>query len=185
MNFTSMRFKDYTWPHNPESFQVSYQRKAVVRKVPFGRYCTQDLGLMYRVMQGEGDFTGSGAYDEFCRLAAVFCQDGPGMLTHPVLGAVSACFITLQLTEKPLPNYVRYAFTFWENETGDTGLTVTSATKTSAASGRAGVYCTVKKGDTLWGIASAYGVTLAALIAANPQIKNPNLIYPGDRVRIK
>ena len=30
----------------------------------------------------------------------------------------------------------------------------------------------------------AFGGTLTALIAANPQIKNPNLIYPGDRVRI-
>ena len=29
-----------------------------------------------------------------------------------------------------------------------------------------------------------FGVALTALIAANPQIKNPNLIYPGDRVNI-
>ena len=42
----------------------------------------------------------------------------------------------------------------------------------------------VKKGDTLWGIAKRCGVSLTALIAANPQIKNPNLIYPGDRVTI-
>ena len=38
------------------------------------------------------------------------------------------------------------------------------------------------QGDTLWGIAGRYGVTLSALIAANPQIKNPNLIYPGQKV---
>ncbi len=42
----------------------------------------------------------------------------------------------------------------------------------------------MKKGDTLWGIAKRYGVALTALIAANPQIKNPNLIYPGNWVRI-
>ena len=40
------------------------------------------------------------------------------------------------------------------------------------------------KGDTLWGIARRYGVELAALIRANPQIKNPNLIYPGGTVRV-
>src|SRR5581483_3287784 len=37
----------------------------------------------------------------------------------------------------------------------------------------------VQKGDTLSGIAQKEGVSLQALIAANPQISNPNLIYPG------
>lgn len=40
------------------------------------------------------------------------------------------------------------------------------------------------KGETLWGIARRYGVALAALLRANPQIKNPNLIYPGEAVKI-
>lgn len=43
---------------------------------------------------------------------------------------------------------------------------------------------TVVRGDTLSGIAARAGVSLKALIAANPQIRNPDLIYPGDRVRI-
>ena len=45
-------------------------------------------------------------------------------------------------------------------------------------------YYSIIQGETLWGIAWRYGVALTALIAANPQIKNPNLIYPGDQVRI-
>lgn len=40
----------------------------------------------------------------------------------------------------------------------------------------------VRKGDTLSGIASAHNMTLTALEKLNPQIKNPNLIYPGDRI---
>ncbi|PJJ99495.1 peptidoglycan-binding protein [Lysobacteraceae bacterium NML91-0213] len=43
---------------------------------------------------------------------------------------------------------------------------------------------TVVFGDTLWGIASHYGVALQKLIAENPQILNPDLIYPGDRVAL-
>lgn len=43
---------------------------------------------------------------------------------------------------------------------------------------------TVRSGDTLSAIASRSGVSLSALLQANPQIKNPNLIYPGQTVQI-
>jgi len=43
---------------------------------------------------------------------------------------------------------------------------------------------TVKPGDTLYRTAKAYGVPLWKLIAANPQIKNPNLIYVGQTVYV-
>lgn len=42
---------------------------------------------------------------------------------------------------------------------------------------------TVQSGDTLSGIAARFGVSLAALEAANPQV-NPDRIYPGDRLAI-
>lgn len=42
----------------------------------------------------------------------------------------------------------------------------------------------VQRGDTLSGIAAMHGVSLAALRAANPQIANPNLIFPGQTVSI-
>ncbi|MBX5483633.1 MAG: LysM peptidoglycan-binding domain-containing protein [Myxococcaceae bacterium] len=42
----------------------------------------------------------------------------------------------------------------------------------------------IRRGDTLSGIAARYGTTVAALMKANPQIKNPNLIYAGDWLNI-
>ena len=39
-------------------------------------------------------------------------------------------------------------------------------------------------GDTMWAIAASNGVPLQALIQANPQILNPDLIYPGDQITI-
>lgn len=39
---------------------------------------------------------------------------------------------------------------------------------------------TVVPGDTMFFIAQRFGVSLNALIAANPHIPNPNLIFPGD-----
>ena len=43
---------------------------------------------------------------------------------------------------------------------------------------------TVRSGDTLSAIASRHGLSLRALEAANPQIRNPNLIYVGQAVQI-
>lgn len=43
---------------------------------------------------------------------------------------------------------------------------------------------TVKSGDTLTAIAKKYGITLAELIKANPQIKNPDLIKVGEVINI-
>ena len=42
---------------------------------------------------------------------------------------------------------------------------------------------TIKNGDTLWDIAKLYNTTVEALVNYN-NIKNPNLIYPGNRLRI-
>jgi hypothetical protein len=42
----------------------------------------------------------------------------------------------------------------------------------------------VHPGDTLSGIAVNHGVTLAAVEAANPKIKHPNLIYAGQTIKL-
>jgi spore coat assembly protein SafA len=43
---------------------------------------------------------------------------------------------------------------------------------------------TVQKGDTLWKISKANGISLESLIAANPQIANPDKIDVGMKVNI-
>lgn len=43
---------------------------------------------------------------------------------------------------------------------------------------------TVVKGDSLWKIAVKYSVGLSEIKAANPSIKNYNLIYPGQIINI-
>lgn len=43
---------------------------------------------------------------------------------------------------------------------------------------------TVVSGDTMWKIAVKYQVGISEIIAANPGIKNPALIYPGQKITI-
>ncbi len=43
---------------------------------------------------------------------------------------------------------------------------------------------TVQKGDTLWKIAQMYKVGISEILDANKQFKNPDMIFPGDKVSI-
>lgn len=43
---------------------------------------------------------------------------------------------------------------------------------------------TVVKGDTMWKLAVQYEVGTSEIISANPQVSNPNLIYPGQVLTI-
>ena len=189
-----MRYKDYVWPHNPRTYTIDYERRMAAQKVPFGRYHLQDLGLTRRVMKGEGEFVGPTAYEEFKKLASVFYQSGPGPLIHPVWQAASAYFVSLRLEQEPLPDYVRYSFTFWEDADYYNGAVRVESSAGAAGTGSGGTgglassgsssRYRVVQGDTLWGIAQKFGVSLETLVALNPQIKNPNLIQPGDEVRV-
>jgi len=43
---------------------------------------------------------------------------------------------------------------------------------------------TVVRGDTMWKLAVKYEVGTSEIIEANPQVANPNLIYPGEVLTI-
>lgn len=188
-----MRYKNYIWPHNPRVYSIDYGKKLVAHKIPYGLYRLQNLGRTNRIMAGEGEFVGEDAYSQFGMLANVFYEDTPGLLVHPLWQVSNAYFVSLRLEQEPRPDYVRYSFVFWEDysQTGDLVLRVTGSTggteggTQSTAASSAPQYHRVVKGDTLWALAKTYGLTLSELIALNPQIKNPNLIYVGDEVRVK
>ncbi|MDE7220476.1 MAG: LysM peptidoglycan-binding domain-containing protein [Oscillospiraceae bacterium] len=181
-----MRYKDYIWPHNPATYSITYERQVAVHKVPFGRHCMQDLGMGCRIMRGQGEFAGNGAYDAFKQLATVFYDGGPGLLIHPLWQISNAYFTSLKLEQEPLPDYVRYSFEFRERYDGyREELTAAAGGLLPQSSGTGQkMVCTVVSGDTLWGIAKRYNVAMEDLLRVNPGIKNPNLIRVGDKVVI-
>lgn len=196
MVLAPMRYKDFTWPHNPRTYTIEYRRDMGLHKVPFGRYHLQDLGPTRRVMKGEGEFVGEDAYEQFKALASVFYSDGPGVLCHPVWQAANVYFVELSLTQEPRRDYVRYSFTFWEGydgyepyarkaEGGEMEGAPAAQAGEGSTAGTGEVWHTVVKGENLWRIARNYGEDLTDVIARNPQIRNPSLIYPGEKVRLR
>ena len=193
LELSPMRYKSFIWPHNPRTYTIEYERKVAVHKIPFGRYAMQDLGLGRRVMRGEGEFYGPSAYEDFKKLATVFYDGGPGTLLHPVWQSAQVYFVELALAQEPRRDYVRYTFTFWEDYDKYRQELVPVGQESSGQSGgstpvipapEGAVYHTVVAGDTLWGIAQTYGVTMGEILVWNPQLKNPNVILPGQRLRV-
>ncbi|MBO8157538.1 MAG: SafA/ExsA family spore coat assembly protein [Bacillaceae bacterium] len=62
-------------------------------------------------------------------------------------------------------------------------LIFTLAAQSSVSAQTTATY-TVQPGDSLWKISLRYQIGLSEIINANPQFKNPNLIYPGDKVYV-
>lgn len=122
------------------------------------------------------------------------------MLIHPVWQSANVYFVGLALAQEPKQDYVRYTFTFWEDENRyrqklvpvgqkkTTGAVSKPAAPSSAGNGGAAAgaeYHTVTQGETLWGIAQSRGMSLGELLVLNPQLKNPNRILVGERLRVK
>lgn len=184
MTLAPMRFKTFIWPHNPERYSISYERRMAMHEIPFGSYRLQELGQTRRIIRGEGEFVGQDAYETFKKLAGVYYAGGPGTLTHPVWSGMQAYFVSLTLTQEPREDYVRYAFAFWECFSGETEPALTRQTETTEAAKSAAQWHDVVSGDTLWGIALRYDTSVEKLLGLNPAIRNPNLILAGARLRI-
>lgn len=190
LKLAPLKYKTYTWPVNPETYSLKFEKNTAIHSYPYTNLNEiEDLGMKPREVSGEGEFIGEGAYEEFKKLASIFYHRGPGPLIHPIWQISNAVFNRLELAQEPTPDYVKYYFGFIE----DTGHALKAQVKKKATSAnnksqsqskaKPKVY-SVKKGDTMWAIAKRNGMSLEQLVKKNPQIKNPNLIYPGNKINL-
>ena len=172
-----MKYRDFTWPNNPTTFEVELRRTLHSYKLPLSGFTVQNLGVQHRIFKGEGEFVGPDAYDSFRRLAKSFSYSGAGWLEHPVWPPVKAHFAKLSLKEEPREEYISYSFEFWESE-DQTGYTAGTLDPDKVK------YISAEYNDTLALIAARYSKELADITALNPQIPNPDVIAEGQIVRI-
>ncbi|MER6380761.1 LysM peptidoglycan-binding domain-containing protein [Streptomyces sp. NPDC001127] len=83
------------------------------------------------------------------------------------------------------PAYAEGVTTADPSKKGLAGYTyaATASTPATSSGGSTGKY-KIKKGQTLSGIAALLGVSLAALLAANPQIKTPDRVDEGQEITV-
>lgn len=181
MNLSSMRYKTFVWPHNPEIYEIDFTRDIACHKVPFGAYILQNMGRTCRILRGSGEFVGENAYDDFKELANLFYDNTAGLLIHPLWQECYAYFAKLTLRQEPRADYVAYTFEFWERfeqygQSTEAGYDSYGEPSTN--------YHVVKYGETFWSIAELYGGA-DYLRELNPSIKNTSAISVGDIIKIR
>lgn len=174
MNLNVMKFKDYIWPHNPSTIEISVKRDIKEVTIPFRGSMMQDYGREKRVVSGNGQFFGESCIDQYGALFGVFKQGGSGYLSLPGMESFLAVFKELEITGTYLPNCLNYGFEFWED------LTQSTTTITSQEN-----FYIVLEGDTLWSIAARFDVSVEQLLMLNKNIKNPNQLELGEKVRLR
>ncbi len=192
MKLAALKYKNYTWPNNPRTYSIRFEKNTAVHHYPFTNINeVDDTGMKPREVSGEGEFIGAGAYEEFKKLATIFYNRGPGPLIHPVWQIQQAIFTRLEVQQEPTPNYVKYYFNFVEHIPQSEIQAIAQSKQEEVPSEneietleRLGGSHVVKRGETLSKIAKDYHTTWQQLAKKNPHIKNPNLIYPGQEIKV-
>lgn len=169
-----MKYKNYTWHHNPSKINISSQRNIKEIIMPFSGAVFQDYGRRKRIVSGEGEFYGIDCIEQFNSLFSIFSQDSEGYLTLPGIQSFLALFHRLELLGETAPNVVTYKFEFWE---------VLNESDQNVKSWNTN-YHIVRNGETLWDIAQKYNLDITKLLKLNLEIKNPNTLYANERVKL-
>ncbi len=174
MNLDVMKYKNFVWPHNPSTIDITVARDLKEAKIPFKGSVIQDFGREKRIVSGRGQFFGEDCMAQFENLFLVFKQGGAGYLSLPGMDAFLVLFKDLKLIGNSIPNVVNYSFEFWED----------SSSTATEADFQADFY-TALEGDTLWSIAANFDVSIDTLLALNPTVKRPNQLNASEKVRLR
>lgn len=111
-----MKFMMFTWPENPEHFQIYASRLPKYTQESDGTYTFEGLEPFCRVISGSGVFCGEDAVASFNALAVIMATGSVGELSHPVWGKSNAYLTELTLDQESRPDYVAYSFVFRETD---------------------------------------------------------------------
>lgn len=109
-----LKYKVWTWPENPETFQIQAVREPQYTVAEDGTVTYQGLGPLCRVISGRGVFQGPEAVSHFNALSVIMANGTVGELVHPQWGTIQAYFTGLILEQDSRENYIAYSFSFRE-----------------------------------------------------------------------
>lgn len=204
----SIVYKGFEFPYNPTTTTYKIDRTYIKHKYPeLSGSELEDFGPNACVISGTGVFFGNKAYKNWRNLLKEFKKDGVGSVSHPVFTDITRGLMTsLQATIEPRPDYVEYSFEIIADtepnvdecigkyisvisDTSGTDVSDNSSENNGDSSQASEFVHTVVSGECLSVIcaryAKQYDTTISwRKIATHNNLKNPDLIYPGDKIKI-
>jgi hypothetical protein len=171
MTISTMRYKGYSWSHNPKTLKVSTEDEIKEQVILENNSFVRKLGNKGRVITGTGQLYGEDCIKQYEALLKLQSKEGSGILSLPDTLPFYAFFKSIELACDPTPEVVTYNFEFIED-----------LSKTSA--GQRKIYHSALSEETLWDIAYAYNIDIEKLVELNPRLKRVDELSEGEQVRI-
>lgn len=105
-------FRTFSWPQNPDKYQVNWVREPVYEKDEKGDTVFAGMGDEKCVITGSGTFFGETAYADFRKLVTLFREGSCGTLNDPTWGNFNVYLTKLEAEQEPRSDYVAYSFEF-------------------------------------------------------------------------
>ena len=169
MKLVPMRFKGFSWHHNPREITFECGRKVNEHKSPFGKAYIQDTGRNNMIVKGVGELYGTDCMEQFNSLLQLFKSGGQGVLAIPKLTPIYAIFESIKILGEPKPDVLTYSFVFREAMETKTDVKPLSY---------------IAENETLWDISHRFNISIDELVALNIHIKRPDIVLDGSVIKL-
>lgn len=171
MTVSKIRYKGYSWQHNPKTLHIENQHNYIETEIPFSKSYVEKSTEKPRVVKGTGQLYGEDCIDQYNHLVNLRNLNGSGILSLPDIKPFYAYFKSIELICEPTDKCVSYSFVFVED--------LNRNLKTKSLS-----YHKVNSGETLFDIAFMYNQPIENLVKLNPQIRRIDELEEIERVRL-
>lgn len=103
-----MTLGTFTFPNDPESLRLSFQRKVNVETSADGTWSVTDKGAAGRVFDCEGVFYGDSSYASCKSLAKMFIEGKKVSFAHPKWDNANVLLTELEIDEECKDHFLRY-----------------------------------------------------------------------------
>lgn len=171
MKLCAMRYKGFTWHHNPKKLTLSSEKRVLNIEVPYCCDVIKSFGEKEVVISGVGELYGEDCLEQYKELLKLYENSDADILCLPDIPPMYAYFKELKIEADTTPDVLTYSFTF------------VRANNIFEKKSYTNKY-TVKNEKSLWEVSLKTNTDINELTRLNPQLMFIDELKENEEVRI-